>query len=98
MSKCRWNLCGRSRVRWVQAGGIRVANFRRVSAQILETAANPEADFPNIPKHPNEPVTPEESNIYRTEIRREASKVSLSAPVREHQHFIQRQQYYTGDA
>lgn len=79
-------------------GGIRVANIGPVSAQILETKANPEADFTNNPDRQSQPVMPEKGNIYRAEIRNDTLTVSASDPVRVHRQFIQRQQHYTGDA
>jgi hypothetical protein len=45
-----------------------------------------------------QPVMQDKSNKYRHETNHEHLSSSLSAPVKAHQPFIQRQQYYTGDA
>ncbi|HEY1788730.1 MAG TPA: hypothetical protein VGJ73_11265 [Verrucomicrobiae bacterium] len=44
------------------------------------------------------PVTQDKGNIYRHKTSEEPLRVSVSPPMRVHQHFVQRQQYYTGDA
>jgi hypothetical protein len=59
--------------------------------------ANQELKLTTSLEHSVQPVMQDKVNIYRHKISEEPLRVSASAPIRP-QHFVQRQQYYTGDA
>jgi hypothetical protein len=62
------------------------------------TEANPNQKFTTGSNHPGQPLTPDKGNIHGHELNEKHRTVSVRVPLRTHQHIVQRQQYYTGDA
>jgi hypothetical protein len=63
-----------------------------------EIKPNQEPKFTTDLEHPSQPVMQDKGSNYLHQIKEERLKVSIRPPLRAHQHLIQRQQYYTGDA
>jgi hypothetical protein len=69
-----------------------------VSRPIQQIKALQELKITTDLEHPVQVVIKEKSNVYGHEISEGHLRISIPAPVRVHQHLVQRQQYYTGDA
>jgi hypothetical protein len=59
---------------------------------------NQDPNFTKSLEHSGPSIMQDKSNIYRHEVTEKHLSVPLPAPIRVHQNFVQRQQYYTGDA